>query len=50
MKMVRVLIQLPQPLKRKLDALREHGTTASGFVRSLIEREFLQPTTAKKGR
>jgi predicted DNA-binding protein len=50
MKMVRVLIQLPRPLKRKLDALREHGTTASGFIRSLIEREFRSPTTAKKGR
>ncbi len=50
MKMVRVLIQLPQPLKAKLDALRAHGTTASGFVRSLIEREFHPATTTKKGR
>lgn len=50
MKMIRVLIQLPQPLKAKLDTLRKQGTTASGFIRSLIEREFRQPTTAKKGR
>ena len=40
MKMVRVLIQVPQSLKAKLDGLREQGTTASGFIRYLIEREF----------
>lgn len=50
MKMVRVLIQLPRPLKTKLDALRQQGTTASGFIRSLVEREFQQRFTAKKGR
>lgn len=48
MKMIRVLIQLPPALKNKLDALREHGTTISGFTRGLIEREFTQP--AKKER
>ncbi len=40
MKMVRLLIQLPQPLKAKLDALRKHGTTASGFIRHLLEQHF----------
>jgi metal-responsive CopG/Arc/MetJ family transcriptional regulator len=50
MKMERLNIQLPKHLKAKLDALRKQGTTASGFIRSLIEREFRQPTTAKKGR
>ena len=50
MMMVRVLIQLPRPLKAKLDALRQQGTTASGFIRSLVEREFRQAATAKKGR
>jgi hypothetical protein len=39
-KMERINVQLPAPLKAKLDALRQQGTTASGFVRSLIEREF----------
>ena len=29
MNMVMVMIQLPQPLKAKLDALCKHGTTAS---------------------
>jgi mannitol/fructose-specific phosphotransferase system IIA component len=48
MKMTRLLIQLPQPLKARLDALRKQGTTASGYIRALLEREFTQST--KKGR
>lgn len=48
MKMERVLIQLPIDLKVKLDGLRAKGTTISGFIRHLIEKEFAnQPT--KKG-
>ena len=51
MKMERVLIQLPKPLKAKLDALRTKGYTASGFIRSLLERELNQaPATGRKGR
>lgn len=50
MKMVRMLIQVPQPLKAKLDALRVRGTTASGFIRHLVEREFKQATARQKGR
>ncbi len=51
MKMDRIMIQLPAHLKAKLDALRQHGTTASGFIRSLIEREFNRaPATGRKGR
>ena len=51
MKMTRMLIQLPQPLKARLDALRKQGTTASGFIRSLVEREFNRaPLTGRKGR
>ena len=40
MKMVRVLIQLPQPLKLKLDAERKRGTTAAGLIRHLLEQHF----------
>lgn len=40
MKMERVMIQLPSSIKSKLDTLRAKGTTASGFIRGLIEREF----------
>ena len=50
MKMQRVMIQLPKGIKSKLDALRAHGTTASGFVRALVEREFRQTSRATKGR
>ncbi len=45
--MERLVIQVPQSLKRKLDALRAKGYTASGYIRFLLEREFSQPT--KKG-
>jgi len=44
MKMIRVLIQLPQPLKTQLDASRTQGYTVSGYIRSLIESDL------KKGR
>ena len=37
MKMVRLLIQVPEPIKAQLDALRQEGTTASGFIRHLLE-------------
>ncbi len=51
MHMVRVTIQLPQPLKAKLDALRAHGTTAAGFIRHVLERELTQPPVkGRKGR
>ncbi len=50
MKMERLLIQLPPALKRKLDALRDQGTTASGFIRWLLEEHFKQAPAGKKGR
>jgi len=40
MKMVRLLIQVPKPLKAKLDALRTQGTTAAGLIRHLLEQHF----------
>lgn len=40
MAMVKILIQVPRAIKAKLDALRQQGTTSSGFIRSLLEREF----------
>jgi hypothetical protein len=51
MKMVRLLIQVPEPIKSKLDGLREQGTTASGFIRHLLEEHFKQaPVMGRKGR
>ena len=38
--MVRILVQLPKPLKSKLDAERRTGTTASGLIRHLLEQHF----------
>ncbi len=49
MAMVKLLVNLPAPLKAKLDALRSQGYTASGFIRALLERELNPPTTTKKG-
>lgn len=51
MRSVRILITLPESLKRKLDALRTQGYTAAGYIRSLLERELRDDTaTGKKGR
>ncbi len=47
--MERLMIQLPTPLKHKLDAMRNQGYTASGFIRALLERELNQPNTKKGG-
>jgi len=48
--MDRVIIQLPQPLKRKLDALRIQGYTASGYIRALLERELNHKEEPNHGR
>ncbi len=48
MRMERVIVQLPPALKRKLDALRAHGHTAAGYIRSLLERELNQNRMARK--
>ena len=51
MKMARLMIQLPKPLKLKLDAMRSQGTSASGFIRWLLEQHFNQvPVKGKKGK
>ena len=51
MKMTRLLIQIPTPIKAKLDVLRAQGTTASGYIRALLERELTQAHPLKwKGR
>ncbi len=49
--MERLMIQLPTPLKRKLNALRSQGYTASGFIRALLERDLggVKPMTKKGG-
>ena len=49
MKMVRLLIQVPEPIKARLGTLRREGTTASGFIRHLLEEHFKASPAAKKG-
>ncbi len=49
-KMERVIIQLPPTLKRQLESLRTQGTTASGFIRWLLEQHFREASQIKKGR
>ncbi len=48
--MERLVISIPTSLKAKLDAQRKHGTTASGFIRWLLEEHFKQAPAGKKGR
>ncbi len=51
MKMVKMLIQVPVPIKRKLDALRSQGYTASGYIRAVLEKELNQvQAKGQKGR
>ncbi len=50
MRMVKLLVHLPVPLKAKLDDLRAQGTTASGFIRFLLEEHFKHAPAGKKGR
>jgi len=50
-KMERVMLQLPKGTKAKLDGRRRQGTSISGHVRRLLEREFNRaPATGRKGR
>ena len=49
--MAKLLLELPDKLKAKLDALRRQGYTASGYIRALLERELrtVKPITKKGG-
>jgi len=40
MKMIRILVQLPNPIKTKLDDERRQGKTASRLIRHLLEQHF----------
>jgi len=49
--MAKLLIDLPDKLKAKLDALKQQGYTASGYILALLERELstVKPSTKKGG-
>ena len=42
MQMVRVSVHWPKPIKAKIDAMKERGTSASWFIRKLVEKHFEQ--------
>ena len=50
MEMVKMLVHIPRPIKKRLDDLRSKGTTASGLIRYLLHQHFRSPKAAKKGR
>lgn len=49
--MTKMIVHLPVALKAKLDAKKAEGYTASGLIRSLLERELNQPAakSSRKG-
>ena len=48
--MPKLLIDVPDPIKAKLDGLRKQGYTASGYIRALLEREFNEKEGTTHGR
>lgn len=48
MKLVRMNISIPAELKARLDGLRSRGLTTSGYIRSLLEREFKASAADKR--
>jgi len=47
MKMTRLNIQLPVPLKAKLDALKTQGVSSAGLIRHLLTQHFNSPPERK---
>ncbi len=51
MKMKPILVALPAPLKRKLNALRSQGYTAAGYIRAVLAKDHNQAQgKGQKGR
>lgn len=48
MKLVRMNISIPVELKARLDGLKARGLTTSGYIRSLLEREFKASAADKR--
>ncbi len=46
-----MVIQVPEPIKHKPDALRAQGYTAAGYIRAVLEKELNQAQVkGQKGR
>ncbi len=50
MKMSRLVIQIPESIKARLDALRSTGVTAAGLIRHLLTQHFNQDTKGQKSK
>ena len=50
MKNVRVIITLPETMKRKLDALRGQGYSVAGYIRAVLVRELSKMDAQQKER
>lgn len=48
MKLVRIIISVPVELKAKLDSLKTRGWTTSGYIRSVVERDFKTVLSGRK--
>jgi len=48
MRNVRVIITLPETMKRKLDALRSQGYSVAGYVRAVLEKALRSPNSGGK--
>lgn len=42
MRMVKILVSLPTPLKVKLELMRGQGYTVSGYIRALLELDLAE--------
>jgi hypothetical protein len=48
--MTRILVQVPGPLKAKLDALWAQGFSIARYIRALLERELRDKEAPPHGR
>ena len=48
METTKIIVEVPKPMKAKLDALRAEGTTASGLIRRLLNEFFSKNRTERR--
>ncbi len=49
MKLVRIIISVPEDVKARLDDLKTRGLTTSGYIRNVLERDFKAVQATRKG-
>ncbi len=48
MKLVRIIISVPEDVKARLDGLKARGLTTSGYIRNVLERDFKAIQASRK--